>query len=110
MSLLIAVPRLVSATYFEEVATATLQAMFACAEEAFAAGAYAGHARILRGVVDLRPEGSYQRLFGIDRSTGARMERVPAGGRLGYVLAMPSLSPVIASPRLLEISLSSSSR
>ncbi|HEX7839735.1 MAG TPA: sigma 54-interacting transcriptional regulator [Kofleriaceae bacterium] len=48
--------------------------MFACAEEALAAGSYAGRARILRGVVHLRPEGNYQRLFGIDRSTGARMD------------------------------------
>jgi DNA-binding NtrC family response regulator len=72
--LLSLVPRLVSATYFEEAATAALQAMFACVEEALAAGSYATRARILRGVVHLRPEGSYLRLFGIDRPSGARME------------------------------------
>ena len=72
--LLSLVPRLVSAAYFEEAASATLEAMFACAEDALAAGAHAGRARILRGVVHLRPEDSYQRLFGIDRATGARTE------------------------------------
>jgi len=72
--LLSLVPRLVSATYFEEAATAALQAMFACVEEALAAGSYATRARILRGVVHLRPEGSYLRLFGIDHPSGARME------------------------------------
>lgn len=73
-SLISLVPRLVSATYFEEAATAVLQAMFACAEEALAGSPYAARVRILRGVVHLRPEGSYQRLFGIDRLTGARIE------------------------------------
>ncbi|WP_437953708.1 sigma 54-interacting transcriptional regulator [Sorangium sp. So ce296] len=68
------VPRLVSATYFEEAATAVLQAMFACVEEALADGPLASRARILRGVVHLRPEGTYQRLFGIDRASGARIE------------------------------------
>jgi len=72
--LLSLVPRLVSATYFEDAATAVLQAMFACAEGALAASLYAATARILRGVVHLRPEGSYQRLFGIACPSGARMD------------------------------------
>jgi len=72
--LLSLVPRLVSATYFEEAATAALQAMFACAENALAAGPYASRVRILRGVVHLRPEDSYLRLFGVDRATGAHVE------------------------------------
>jgi DNA-binding NtrC family response regulator len=65
---------LVSATYFDEAATAVLQAMFACAEEAFADSPLVNRARILRGVVHLRPEGTYQRLFGIDRLSGARID------------------------------------
>ena len=68
------VHRLVSAAYFEDAATATLEAMFACAEEALAAGSYADRARILRGVVHLRPEDSYQRMFGLEHPSGARME------------------------------------
>jgi DNA-binding NtrC family response regulator len=72
--LLSLVPRLVSASYFEDAATAVLQAMFACAEQALATSPYAGRARILRGVVHLRPEGSYQRLFGIAYPGGARTE------------------------------------
>lgn len=68
------VPRLVSAAYFEDAATVTLQAMFACAEESLTAGSYAGHARILRGFVHLRPEDSYQRLFGLEHPSGARTE------------------------------------
>ncbi|WP_441289288.1 sigma 54-interacting transcriptional regulator [Sorangium sp. KYC3313] len=68
------VPRLVSATYFDEAATAVLQAMFTCVEEALADSPFASRARILRGVVHLRPEDSYQRLFGVDRLSGARIE------------------------------------
>lgn len=73
------VTRLVAATYFEDAATAVLEAMFACAEAALAAGPHGARARLLRGVVHLRPEGSYQRLFGIERASGARVEGV------GYV-------------------------
>ena len=65
------VPRLVSAAYFEDAATATLQAMFACAEEALVAGSYAGRARILRGVVHLRLEDSYQRMITLEASCRA---------------------------------------
>ena len=68
------VPRLLSATYFDEAATAVLQAMFACAEDALEGNPFASRARLLRGVVHLRPEGSYLRLFGIDRLSGARIE------------------------------------
>ena len=73
------VPRLVSATYFEDAATAVLEAMFAGVEAAIDGGPYAARGRVLRGVVHLRPDGSYQRLFGVERSTGARVEGV------GYV-------------------------
>lgn len=73
------VPRLVAATYFEDAATAVLEAMFACAEDALAATPQHARGRLLRGVVHLRPEGSYQRLFGIERAAGARVDGV------GYV-------------------------
>ncbi|WP_211365252.1 hypothetical protein [Polyangium fumosum] len=73
-TLLSLVPRLVSASPFEEAATAVLQAMFACTAATFDGSPHATRARLLRGVVHLRPEGSYQRIFGIDRPTGARIE------------------------------------
>jgi DNA-binding NtrC family response regulator len=73
-TLLSLVHRLVSATYFEDAATAALQAMFACAEDALEGSPYAGSGRVLRGVVHLRPEGSYQRLFGVEHPSGARVE------------------------------------
>jgi DNA-binding NtrC family response regulator len=72
-TLLSLVHRLVSATYFEDAATAALEAMFACVKEALAGSEYAGRARVLRGVVHLRPEGSYQRLFGVEHPSGARV-------------------------------------
>lgn len=72
-ALLALIPRLVSAAYFEDAAVATLQAMFTCAAEAIAAGPYRGQARILRGVVHLRPEGSYQRLYGLNSTSSERM-------------------------------------
>ncbi len=73
-ALLSLVPQLVSAAYFEDAATATLQAMFSCAEEALATGSYPARVRILRGVVHLRPEDSYQRIFGLEHPSGARVE------------------------------------
>jgi transcriptional regulator of acetoin/glycerol metabolism len=68
------VSRLVSASYFEDAATAVLEAMFACVEGVIEAGPAALRGRLLRGVVHLRPDGSYQRLFGVERSTSARVE------------------------------------
>ncbi|XYH98487.1 sigma-54-dependent transcriptional regulator [Sorangium sp. So ce1128] len=68
------VPRLVAATYFEDAATAVLEALFACAEAALAAGPYASRGRLLRGVVHLRPAGTYQCVFGVERASGARVE------------------------------------
>jgi DNA-binding NtrC family response regulator len=69
------VSRLVSATYFEDAATAVLEAMFASAEAALA-GHHGARGRLLRGVVHLRPEGSYQRLFGVEHGSGARVEGI----------------------------------
>jgi DNA-binding NtrC family response regulator len=73
------VPRLVAATYFEDAATAVLDAMFASAEAALSISPFASRGRLLRGVVHLRPEGSYLRLFGIERSAGSRVDGI------GYV-------------------------
>ncbi|MCU0682619.1 MAG: sigma 54-interacting transcriptional regulator [Polyangiaceae bacterium] len=70
------VVRLAAATYFEDAAKALLEAMFACAEGALAAGPYASSGRLLRGVVHLRPEGTYQRLFGVERASGERLEGI----------------------------------
>jgi DNA-binding NtrC family response regulator len=73
-TLLSLVPLLVSAAYFEDAATSTLQAMFSCAEAVLATGSAPGRARVLRGVIHLRPEDSYQRLFGLEHPSGARMD------------------------------------
>jgi DNA-binding NtrC family response regulator len=70
------IPRLVAATSFEDAATAVLSAMFAGVEAEIEAGPYRGQARLLRGVVHLRPHGSYQRLFGVERATGNKVEGV----------------------------------
>lgn len=67
-----------AATYFEEAATAVLESMFACADVALSAQPKVSW-RLLRGMVHLRPGGSYQRLFGIDRATKAHIDGV------GYV-------------------------
>lgn len=68
------VTRLVGARYFEDAATYVLDAMLGCAAATLADSTYAAQARLLRGVVHLRPEGSYQALFGIDRENGRRLE------------------------------------
>jgi hypothetical protein len=59
---------------FEEAATAALEAVLACAEEAVAASPFAKSARLLRAMVHLRPGDGYQRLFGIEHRTGAQVE------------------------------------
>lgn len=48
--------------------------------KAIAAGSYAGRARLLRGVVHLRPEDSYQRLFGLEHPGGGRGPAVSWSG------------------------------
>jgi transcriptional regulator of acetoin/glycerol metabolism len=73
------VQRLVAATWFEEVATAVLEAMFASVEAAFGEDPPGARARLLRGVVHMRPDGSYEQFFGLDHRT-----RVPVEG-VGYV-------------------------
>jgi DNA-binding NtrC family response regulator len=66
--------RLLEAQNFEEAAKITLAAMLAAAEESLAGSPLASQARLLRGVVHLRPEDSYQRLFGIEHPDGERVE------------------------------------
>jgi len=68
------VARLTAATYFEDAATAVLQTLFNCAETTLTTSPYASNAQLLRGVIHLRPEGTYQRLFGIDRKNGERID------------------------------------
>src|SRR5262249_28645467 len=70
------VPSLMGARYFDDVASALLESMFLGVEETLSAQYRSGRSRVLRGVVHFRPEGSYQRLFGIERATGARVEGV----------------------------------
>jgi Sigma-54 interaction domain len=68
------VPHLLAASYFEDAAAAVLEAMFVCAERALAASSFAARGRLLRGVAHLRPEGSYRRVFGLERAGGGRVE------------------------------------
>jgi transcriptional regulator with AAA-type ATPase domain len=73
------VSRLASAAYFEDAAEGVLKAMFACVEAALDATPFAAGVRLLRGVVHLRPHGTYHRIFGQDAVTDA-----PLAG-LGYI-------------------------
>ncbi|MDC0748637.1 sigma-54-dependent transcriptional regulator [Polyangium mundeleinium] len=66
--------RLMAAACFEDAATAALEAILACAEEAIAKSRFATSARLLRAVVHLRPSDGYQRLFGIEHRTRAQVE------------------------------------
>jgi DNA-binding NtrC family response regulator len=66
--------RLLKTRDFEEAAHVTLVAMLATADERLARSSLAGKGRLLRGVLHLRPDGSYQRLFGIEHPHGERVE------------------------------------
>jgi DNA-binding NtrC family response regulator len=66
--------QLLKARDFEEAARATLVAMLSAAEHGLASSALAGKARLLRGVLHLRPDDSYQRLFGIEHPAGAHVD------------------------------------
>jgi DNA-binding NtrC family response regulator len=66
--------RLMEAAYFEDAATAALEAVLACAEQAVAESRFASSARLLRAMVHLRPSDGYQRLFGVEHRTGAQVE------------------------------------
>jgi hypothetical protein len=65
---------LLEARDFEDAAKATLVAMLAAAEEPLARSPLAGKGRLLRGVLHLRPDDSYQRLFGIEHPHGERVD------------------------------------
>lgn len=85
-------PRLMAATCFEEAATAVLSALLRLADATLAAGEYpwapagtrvaaakaasppTSAGRLLRGVVHLRPESGYQRLFGVEHPGGAPVD------------------------------------
>jgi DNA-binding NtrC family response regulator len=66
--------RLLEAKDFEAAAQATLVAMLEAAEAQLAQGPLAGKGRLLRGVLHLRPDDSYQRLFGIEHPHGERVD------------------------------------
>lgn len=72
--------RLTAAASFEDAAETLLAAMFESIEGAFAPDAPVPgmpggkRARVLRGVIHLRPGGTYQRIFGIEHATGGRVE------------------------------------
>ncbi|WP_437680107.1 sigma-54-dependent transcriptional regulator [Sorangium sp. So ce131] len=66
--------RLMGAACFEDAATAVLQDMLASVEAALAESPLAAQGRLLRGVVHLRPQDGYQRLFGLEHRSGARVE------------------------------------
>src|ERR1051325_243527 len=59
---------------FEDAAKQTLIAMLAVAEEHLARSPLAAKGRLLRGVLHLRPDDSYQRLFGIEHPNGEHVE------------------------------------
>lgn len=65
---------LVEARTFEDAGRATLAAMFAVVEAELGRGAAATKGRLLRGVLHLRPDDSYQRLYGIEHPGGERVE------------------------------------
>lgn len=67
--------RLVEAKDFEDAARMVLVAMLAAAEERLARSPLAGRGRLLRGVLHLRPDDSYQRLFGVEYPDGERVDR-----------------------------------
>ncbi|WNG48202.1 sigma-54-dependent Fis family transcriptional regulator [Archangium minus] len=64
------------AGHFDEAATLALRGMLDVAEEAVASSRYANRARVLRGMVHLRPGDAYRRLVSLER--GAERAR-PAG-------------------------------
>jgi DNA-binding NtrC family response regulator len=66
--------RLLEARDFEEAAEATLLAMLATADERLVRRPPAERGQLLRGVAHLRPDGSYQRLFGIEHPQGEHVE------------------------------------
>ncbi|XXX79845.1 sigma 54-interacting transcriptional regulator [Sorangium sp. So ce134] len=68
------ITQLMEATCFEDAATAVLQAMLSSAEVALVASPLAAQGRLLRGVVHLRPDGGYQRLYGLEHRSGVRVE------------------------------------
>ena len=66
--------RLLEARDFEAAAKLTLVAMLTVVEDQLARSPVAGKGRLLRGVLHLRPDDSYQRLFGIEHPHHERVE------------------------------------
>lgn len=54
---------------FEQTAAGVLGSMFRAVEDALDSSPFAGKGRVLRGVVHLRPNGDYEHIYGVERST-----------------------------------------
>lgn len=68
------VTRLRDAAHFEDAARALLVTLLECSSSALSANTTLKNPRILRAVVHLRPPEGYQRIFGIEGSSGAEIE------------------------------------
>ncbi len=68
------VTRLRDAAHFEDAARALLTTLLECSSSALSANTALKNPRILRAVVHLRPPEGYQRIFGIEGSTGVEIE------------------------------------
>ncbi|MFE8597094.1 sigma-54-dependent transcriptional regulator [Archangium violaceum] len=66
--------------HFEAAATLTLRRMLEVAEEAVSSSLYAGRARVLRGMVHLRPGDAYRRLVSLERGAERAQPAVPEEG------------------------------
>jgi DNA-binding NtrC family response regulator len=68
------VPRLLSASDFDAAAAAVLDVMLVSAEQALSQSRFDSRGRMLRGVMHLRPGGSYQRVIGLECAGRTRVE------------------------------------
>lgn len=66
---------------FEDAATRTLASMMLRTERSIAASKFAGHGRVLRGMVHLRPSGGYLRLAILEQGATAVQSAGSAGPR-----------------------------
>jgi DNA-binding NtrC family response regulator len=64
---------LMASSCFEDAATVVLERMLAVARAVLESSEFGASSRLLRGVVHVRPGDSYQRLFGIEHPSLARM-------------------------------------
>lgn len=67
---------LTASSHFEEAAAVALGSVFSFAQEALAQSSFAASGRLLRGMVYIHPGDSYQRIFGLECASGARIEGI----------------------------------